>query len=410
MTIPDTRVYIAFDLAAGGSGDFFTLDDPVKGELDNTTYKLSGDILVDVTEDVRGISVRRGRSRQLEKFQAGAANVDLNNDQRKYDPAAGTAITPYGASMRPRKQVAIEANGQRVFTGVVDDWDLIYSLENDHIASVSSVDNFVFLASQVIDRHTATSETTGERIEAILDRPEINYQGAKNIDNGLATLQADVVSDTSPANLLSYLQQVEIAEPGALFIGKSGELVFRQRTDLQQASNVVFADNPSGIPFSGIQIAYGAEELRNRVSVSILNGGTATATSQDSIDVYGTIDFELRDTLLSDTAQAGELATWLANTYSEPQLRIDSLELNFSGLTTSQVNQVLGLDLGDVIEVLYTPSGIGNQIRAFASIDSIEHRVGPLEHIVRLDVSQTIAAFVLDSTVFGVLDSNKLGF
>lgn len=410
MSTPDTRVYIAFDLAAGGSGDFFTLDDPVKGELDNTIYKLSGDILIDVTEDVRSIGVRRGRSRQLEQFQAGAATVQLNNDERKYDPAAGTAITPYGASMRPRKQVVIEANGQRVFTGVVDDWDLLYSLQGDHVASVAATDSFVTLANQVIDRHTATSQKTGERIDAILARPEIDYQGATDIDTGQATLQADVVSDTSPDNLLSYLQQVEIAEPGALFMSKAGALTFRQRSDLQQATSTVFADNGTGIPFSGIAIAYGAEELRNRVSVSIAGGGTATASTQASIDVYGVIDFELRDTLLSDTAQAEELATWLANTYSEPQLRVDRVEVNLSPITTAQANEVLGLELGDVIEVRFTPSGIGDQIVAFGSIDSIEHRVEALDHIVTLDVSQTIAAFVLDSTVFGVLDSNKLGF
>lgn len=414
MSTPDTRVYIAFDLAAGGVGDFFTLNDAEKGRLGGGTvtgaFDLAGDILVDVTEDVRAINVRRGRSRQLEAFQAGAATVDLNNDKRKYDPAAGTAITPYGASMRPRKQVVIESNGQRVFSGVVDDWDLDYSLAGDHIASVSSTDGFVFLASQFIDRHTSTSQTTGERIDAILDRAEINYQGATDIDTGRATLQADVVSDSSPANLLSYLQAVENAEPGALFMDKAGVLTFRERTDLQQATSVVFADDGSGIPFSAIQMAYGAEELRNRVSVSILNGGTATASSQDSIDIYGTIDFDVSNSLLADTDQAEELAVWLANTYSEPQLRVDRLEVNLSPITSDQANSVLALELGDVIEVVFTPSGIGNQIQAFASIDSIEHRVEALDHVVVLDLSQTIAAFELDSAVFGVLDSNKLGF
>lgn len=410
MTRPDTRVFIAFDLAAGGSGDFFTLNDAVKGELDNTEYPLAGDILVDVTEDVRSVSVRRGRSRQLEQFQAGAATIELNNDQRKYDPAAGTAITPYGASMRPRKQVVIEANGERVFTGVVDDWDLLYSLENDHIASVDAVDQFVSLAGQTIDRHTATSQLSGERIDAILARPEIEFSGATDVDAGLATLQADTVSDSSPVNVLSYFHEIEKSEPGALFIGKDGVLTFRERTDLQQATSVVFADDGTGVPFSGIEVAYGAEELRNRVSVSVLNGGTATSTTQSSIDVYGIIDFELPNTLLSDTAQAQLLADWLANTYSEPQLRVDSLAANTQGLTTAQVNEILALELGDVIEVKYTPSGIGNQIRAFASIDSIEHEVSADGHIIRLDLSQTIAGFTLDSAVLGVLDTNKLAF
>jgi len=54
------KVEIAFDLAANGLGSFFTLDDPVKGKLDNTLYVLGGDVLVDVTNTVRQVSVSVG--------------------------------------------------------------------------------------------------------------------------------------------------------------------------------------------------------------------------------------------------------------------------------------------------------------------------------------------------------------
>lgn len=410
MSRPDTRVFIAFDLAAGGSGDFFTLNDPVKGELDNTEYKLAGDILEDVTSDVRAITVRRGRSRQLEQFQAGAASVELRNDGRKYDPAAGTAITPYGASMRPRKQIVVEANGQRVFTGVVDDWDLLYSLDNDHVASVDSVDGFVFLAGQNLDEHTFSEESTGSRVESVLARPEVSWTAGTDIDTGNATLQGDTVASQGPVNVLQYLQRVELAEPGALFVNAAGELTFRSREDLQNATDVVFADSAAGIRFSGIEVAYGAEELRNRAFIARQNAGTVTATNQDSIDVYGPIDYSVTDSLLSSDAQAQELADWLVNTYAEPQLRIDKLEIDLTKISLADVNKVLGLELGDVVQVLYTPSGIGDQINRFAAIDAISHQVDSDKHVVLLDVSQTIAGFVLDSAAFGVLDDGSLGF
>lgn len=410
MSRPDTRVYIAFDLAAGGSGDFFTLSDPVKGVLDNTDFKLAGDILEDVTEDVRGISVRRGRSRQLEQFQAGAATVDLRNDERKYDPSAGTAITPYGASMRPRKRIVIEANGQRVFTGVVDDWDLLYSLDNDHIASVDAVGGFVQLAGQTLDEHTFSEESTGERIASVLDRPEVSWTSGTDFATGNATLQGDTVASDRPVNVLSYLQRVELAEPGALFVDAGGVLTFRSREDLQNATDVVFADSAAGISFSGIEIAYGAEELKNRAFIARQGAGTATAVNQASIDLYGPIDYSITDSLLSSDEQAEELATWLVNLYAEPQLRIDKLEIDLGKISVTDVNRVLGLELGDVIQVLYTPSGIGDEIDRFAAVDAITHSVDAGRHIVTLDVSQTIAGFVLDSPALGVLDSSNLGF
>jgi hypothetical protein len=415
MSRPDTRVRIAFDLAAGGVGDFFTLDDPVKGELDNATFKLAGDILEDVTNEVRSVTVRRGRSRELERFQAGAATVTLDNSQRKYDPAAGTAITPYGASMRPRKAVQISSNGAAVFTGVVDDWDLDYSLQGDHVASVKVTDGFVFLAQQEIEPHTATAQTTGARIEAILDRAEIAWpEGKREIDTGVATLQADAIggtADAKPVPALAYLQQVDTAEQGALFIGKGGALTFRSRSSLQVLTEVSFTDDGTGIPFTDIAAQFGSEELRNRITVTRLNGGTATAIGTASIAEYGAIDFELRDVLLADDTQAQSLADVILARFQEPILRIDSVEVVLNNLTTAQQGQVLGLDLGSLVQVTYTPSGIGDPIDQFVAGDAIEHTIDAQVHRMRFNFSQGQApALVLDSLLFGVLDTNTLGF
>lgn len=415
MPRPDTRVRIAFDLAAGGSGDFFTLNDPTKGELNGTAFKLAGDILEDVTEDVRAVTVRRGRSRELERYQAGAATVDLDNSGRKYDPAAGTAITPYGASMRPRKAVQITADGEPVFNGIVDDWDLDYRLNGNHIASVKMTDGLAFLAQQEIQPHTTTAGTTGERIIDILDRSEIAWPaGKRNIDDGIATLQADAIggtADPKPVNALQYLQKVDEAEQGALFIASDGVLTFRDRASLQVLTTTKFADDGTGIPFTNIEAAYGSEELRNRVSVSRLNGGTATAEDADSIAAYGAIDYEIRDTLLADDSQAQDLADLIVTRYAEPILRIDALEVVTNALTASQVNEVLALELGDLVQVVYTPSGIGDAIDQFVRLDQIEHTIDAAQHRIKFSFSRGEGvALVLDSATFGILDTNTLGY
>jgi hypothetical protein len=409
-------VRIAFDLAAGGAGNFFTLDDPVKGELDNAPFGLSGDILEDVTDEVRSISLRRGRSRELERFQAGAATVALDNSQRKYDPAAGTAITPFGASMRPRKAIQITTAGQAVFAGVVEDWNLDYRLEGDHIASVKSTDGFVFLANQEITPHTATAQSTGARIQAILDRSEIDWPAARrDIDTGVATLQADAIggtaADAQGVNALQYLQKVDEAEQGALFIASDGQLTFRSRSALQVLSETVFADDGTGIPFTNIDAAYGSEELRNRITIARLNGGTATAIGTASIDEYGAIDFEIRDSLLADDTQAQSLADIILARFQEPLLRIDGIEVVLNAITSAQVAEVLSLELGALVQVIYTPSGIGDTIDQFVQVDSIEHSIDVFQHRVKLSFSQGEApALVLDSALFGILDTNTLGF
>ena len=415
MPRPDTRARIAFDLAAGGVGDFFTLDDPTKGELNGTAFKLAGDILEDVTADVRSITVRRGRSRELERYQAGAATIDLDNSGRKYDPGAGTAITPYGASMRPRKAITVSANGYPLFAGVVDDWDLDYSLDGDHIASVKATDGFVFLAQQEIQPHTATAGTTGERIIDILDRSEIAWpDGKRNIDDGVATLQADAIggtADAKPVNALQYLQKVDEAEQGALFMAGDGVLTFRDRASLQILTETKFADDGTGLPFTNIEAAYGSEELRNRVAVSRLNGGTATAEDTDSIDAYGAIDYDISGSLLADDTQAQALADLIVTRYAEPLLRIDALEVVTNALTQAQTQNVLALELGDLVQVVYTPSGIGDAIDQFVRLDQIEHTISPSQHRIKFSFSRGEGvALVLDSAAFGILDTNTLGY
>lgn len=415
MPRPDTRVRIAFDLAAGGVGDFFTLDDPVKGELDDGPFGLSGDILEDVTADVQSVTVRRGRSRELEKYQAAAATVDLDNSGRKYDPAAGTAITPYGSSMRPRKAITVTSAGLPVFAGVVDDWDVDYSLDGDHVSSVKSTDGFVFLAQENIEPHTATAQTTGERVAAILDRAEIAWpDGKRDIDDGVATLQADAIGGTAnakPVNALQYLQRVEQDEQGALFMGADGSLVFRDRRTLQILTTTVFADDGSGIPFTNIDASYGAEELRNRISVSRLNGGTVTAVGTASVEEYGAVDFDISDSLLADDSQAQQLADRILVRFEEPLLRIDGIEVVLNSLTDAQVLEVLGLELGSLVQVKYTPSGIGDQIDQFVRLDQVEHTIDAVQHRVTLSFSQgETPALVLDNEDFGILDTNTLGF
>ena len=410
MPRPDTRVRIAFDLAAGGSGDFFTLDDPTKGELDNATYKLAGDILEDVTADVRSVTVRRGRSRELERYQAGAVTVDLDNTGRKYDPAAGTAITAYGASMRPRKAITVTADGAPIFSGVVDDWDLDYSLDGDHVASVKCTDGFVFLANEEIDPHTTSAQATGARIKAILDRSEIDWPAAKrDIDDGISTLQADTIDNAT--NALKYLQRVDEAEQGALFMSADGLVTFRDRGSLQILTTTVFADDGSGIPFTNIEASYGSEELRNRITVARENGGTVTAVGTASVESYGAIDFSITESLLADDTQAQALADLILARYEEPLLRIDAVEVVTNALTQTQTDEVLALELGSLVEVKYTPSGIGDEINQFVRVDQIEHTIDPVQHRIKFSLSQgEPPALVLDSADFGILDTNTLGY
>lgn len=401
------KVEIGFDLSLTQPSLFFILDDPVRGVLDNTVYVLGGDVLVDVTDYTRAVQVRRGRSRELEKFTAGNANVTLDNRARTFDPTY--AAGPYFGSILPGKQVVITVDDAPLYRGNVADWNLGYTINGDSIAEPSCVDAFDLLSNATLTPDTATAQATGARVEAVLD--SISWpDGQRRISGGQATLDADVIPDGTTA--LAYLQKVETSEPGALFIGRDGAVTFLDRADLQNpAGAVVFGG--TGIPFTGIDVVYGTEELTNQASVvwsaGSAVGGTATATNTASVTAYGAYA-KSYDTLLDDAGQAGDLADWVVAKYGQPLYRIDRLTVTLDGLGASHKAAVLGLDLGSVARVDFTPNGIGSAISQYVTVDGIEHSASPARHDVTLTLSETLAGFVLDDATFGVLDTSTLGF
>lgn len=405
------RVQIAFDLAANGVGDYFTLDDATKGVLDGVTYLLAGDVLVDVTDTLRAVQVRRGRSRTLERFTAGNANLTLDNRDRTYDPL--NVDSPYYGSLVPRKEVRIDVDGTYLFVGNVEDWNYSYALSGDSLAEPSCIDGLAFIANQTLPGGTAVAQLTGARVDAVLDL--ISWpEGSRAVSAGQATLDDDARADGT--NALDYLTQVALSDPGALFISKDGLATFKDRADLQSFADtgITFGGTAaSAIPFMDIGVVYGTEEMTNEASVTWYGGtaiaGTATASDATSQAAYGIIDATY-STLLGSGTDAQDLADWIVGSYAQPRYRVDRLTVRLGGLTGTQKADVLGLDLGSVATVNWTPNALGSAVSQPVIIDGIEHTASPAMHDVTFTLSETQAAFILDSSDLGVLDEDSLGF
>jgi hypothetical protein len=393
---------IAMSLYANGVGSYFTLDDATKGVLDGTTYVLAGDVAVDVTSDLRAVQIKRGRSRQLSKYVAGTANLLLTNSARKYDPTY--AAGPYYGSIVPGKEVVVIHAGYTLAILNVADWNLDYDLGSDDTASAACVDGFQQLAQKTATAGTATAQLTGARIDAYLT--DAGWpSGARAISAGQATLGADVI--TSTQNTLAYLQKVEASEPGAFFMSKNGLAVFKDRGDLQAfTSNVTIGTG--GIGFTDIQVVYGIEELYTSVTVNYTGGGL-TVSDATAIAKYGPLGLTV-DSLLASSGDATDLANWLLSKYKDPTYRIGSVTFNMDGITSDQVGQLLSLELGDMVLVTFTPANLGAALSQYVSVEGIQHDATAALYTMTLSLGETFAAFQLDSTTFGVLDANALGY
>ena len=402
----DVQVVFAFDQGAGGVTNFFTLDDPVQGVLNNTTFTLGGAFsLVDVTQYVRNVSISRGRSRLLDRVQAGQATITLDNRARLFDPTAGTAISPYSSSIVPRKNVSVTLNSEPIFTGLVDDWNIGYDLSGDSTSVAECADGFIQLGQVTLGTAVRSSQLSGARVGAVLT--EASWPTDKrDIDAGQVTLQAD--TPTSAPNLLDYLQTITDTEFGLFFMDRAGRASFADRSASQNFTNPVVLGG-TGIPITSVSIDYGSEQLYNEVTLTRLNGGTAVRTDATSQTSYGINELSKSGLLFNTDADNGTLADYLLARYKDPALRINEVSIAMDGLTSTQRSTVARLDLGQPLQVTFSPK-VGSAITQYATLDRITHSVSPASHTVGLVMSRAEASFILDSSLFGQLNDDQLGF
>lgn len=384
------KVELSFDLSANGVGDWFTLDDVVKGLLDNVTYVLAGDIFTDVTRWVRSIQVRRGRSRQLEKFVAGQCEIVFDNRDRIYDPTMEGS--PFYGSIVPRKQVRITYDGYPVWAGNTQDWDFDYDVrKNDATAIMKGLDGFSYMATQLVAAQTFTAQLSGARVNAVLT--QLGWPLAqRDIDSGTASVAADTVA-SGGTNALGYLQKVETSQNGLFFMNSEGLIRFVANADGNPTGFIVSQD---AIGMVDYEVVYGAEELYNKVNINYYSGSVAaTITANDTISQgkYGVFEATY-DTLLSGSVQSASLATALVTKYSEPRYRINKVVFDIRGLDSAAKTQVLSMEMGDSITVEYTPSNVGAPLDRVCLIDAIEHQASaaPLRHTVTLALTDLGAA------------------
>jgi hypothetical protein len=293
-----------------------------------------------------------------------------------------------------------------VFTGLVDDWNFTYSLGGLSVASLDGSDAFSLFAREENAGGTAVEEGSGARVERVLDQLTVAWPTLdRDIDTGNTTLLAGVVD----GNALTYLQDVEESEAGLIFMSKDGKVVFRERLIQPVSSAVMFADD-GGIPYEGIEIAYGTEQLANSVTVTSA-AGTATASDVTSQVTYG-VTAVSKDTLLIAGDLQG-LADYIVARYSVPEYRIERIRVNLRALSASQRLDVLSLELGDQADVRFTPNRVGQPISIRNRIIGVSHEVGIDSHYVSFSFEELpFDFFILDDAVFGKLDDDAgvLGF
>lgn len=398
------KVEIGFT-ASGASAPFFTLGDDTLGVLGGTQGLLGGgEILVDVTAFLRSFQVSRGKSRDLDKHQAGQATVSFQNDERVFDPTFEAG--QFFGQIEPRRQIRITVDDIVQFEGTIDDWNINYDQGGNSVSVAQCFDGFANLANIQLESFTPSEELSGARVNAALDN--IQWPEEKRaIDEGNATLESQSID---AVDILGYLQTIADSEPGEVFIDKNGNVKFVERNAGFAADRPLFSDDGTGIPYTLVSVIFGTELLFNNVTTSN-SSLSANAVNSTSVNLYGERDLN-RATFLSDLTQLENLAEFLSQRFADPEFRFENLEIDLSNLDATEREEMIGLELGDVVEVKFTPSGIPPAIERFGRVISISQNFQPTQEVMQIGLQSTQGAlFVLGDAEFGKLGGESgLGF
>jgi hypothetical protein len=414
MALPATPI-VKINLTGGASfGEPFVLN---TSQLDFAILAEPDTQIVDVSNIVAQIDTRKERNLFQDKYQSGTATVRVTDENGDWNPQ--NTSSPYYPNLVPLRSIIIEAELSGtvypIFKGYITEYRYTYPKDQE----IGYVDLICSDAFRLVFNSNVTTVTgatagqgTGTRVDKILDT--IGWpESARSIMTGDTLCQAD------PATTRTALAAIETAtftEQGAFYFDKGGNAVFKDRTFIYESA----ADTPTvfsnavgstDIPYAGITFALDDKTIVNQATVTRTGGTAQTASNQDSIDKYFLHSITANDMLMQTDAEALELAQNFVGSRKETSVRIESITLDLVTLGYGAgVTAALDLDYFDPMQITNV-NVAGTTIVKTLQCQGIAHSITPNTWRTTLTTQENVLdGFILDSTLYGILDTSVLAY
>ena len=415
MPAPTLRVFVDFDSATAFETNPLILGSATKGIL-GTNRLGSGTLPIEITDLVTRVAIRRGRNRITSKFEFGSADVVLYDQNGDWNPM--NTAGAYYPNLVPLRQIIIYAtyggSDYYLFSGYITNYDTGFRQGNEDLSTVTlkCVDAFKLLAGSAISTVSGApaGQLSGARVNALLDGVDWPVS-LRNIDTGESTLQAD---PGTSRNVLEALQTVENSEFGGIFVDGESKVNFVDRNTLisRPATSLYdFSDTGADISYTNAVVAFDDTNLINDVTVTRTGGTAQNVYDQTSIDKYF-LHSGIRDGILVQTdAEALNQAKGILATRKDPEVRIDSIQLNlYDDTNPNKPLAGVDIDLLDGITVTKTMPG-STSVTQPSLVNAIHHDITKSSWNTTLFTSEPLlAGFVLNSTVSGILGEDVLSY
>jgi hypothetical protein len=413
MPVPTVNAFINF-----GTGPSFAQAMIIgQGIIGTNILADNAAVIVDVSNQVDGITTRRGRNAEADQFQTGTCTLRIVDQNGDFNPM--NTAGPYYGLLDPMRKLEISATHLGVtypiFSGFITGYDTLTPQEagvDVVYTTITAVDAFRLLQNaQITTVVDATAgQLSGTRINKLLD--QVAWPASmRDVDAGLTTMQADPGTQRTA---LAACQTVATSEYGSFYVDAAGSFVFQDRALTSSsigATPTVFTDEGGDIKYFDAQWVLNDVLVYNQANITRTGGTTQTATNASSIAKYFLHSYTQTNLLMQTDAVALDYAQAYCASRAETTVRCDALTLDlYTENYDSGIVAALDLDFFDPITVTTSQPGSSSLVKTL-QIFGVAMTIKPNKWQVKFTTLEPILdAYILNSTQYGVLGTNTLSY
>jgi hypothetical protein len=414
MTLP-AQISVSFDFTSGATFGYpFTIGDEKYGVLGTGTLAstTTPEPTVDLTPNVRQISIKRGRNIMRDTYESGSATIRVLDPNSDFNPQ--NVNSPYFGFLTPLRKLRVSATvggvGYFLFSGYTTDYKYTYP-QGQETGYVDIICSDAFRLMQQAGITTVADATagqdTGTRINRILS--QVQWPSSmRTIDTGNTTCIADPATSRTA---LDALKNAEFSEQGAFYIDVEGTAVYLNRTNVikKYGETPIEFNQTTGIPYTNLTFAFDDKLIINSAGMTRYGGTQQVAEDSTSIAKYFPHQLNESNLVLQTDADALNVAKIYVATRKETTIRIDAMTVDLLDPDVPTAT-MLGLDYFSNLKITNVQPD-GSTIVKTLQAQGLAWDITPNSMKVTVTTLEPIVeGFIIGSDISGIIGTNIMAY
>jgi hypothetical protein len=415
MSLP-ANIAVSFDFSSGATFGYpFSIGSDKYGiigvsQLGGSTVPIP---IVDLTPNVRNITINRGRNILSDQYTAGDAVVRVIDPDGAWNPQ--NTSSPYYPYLVPLRKLRISATTATkdafLFSGYTTEYRYTFP-QGQEVGYVDIYCSDAFklfnLAQVETVADSGAGQSTGTRIGKILDQIDFPTN-MRTVATGESLCQAD------PASLrtsLGALKNVEFSEQGALYCDGSGTVVFKSRNEVVSSisGTPIEFNQTTGIPYKNLVYAFDDKLIINQANIKRYGSASAQfAQNTTSVERYFPHQYSVQDLVVDTDASALNIARTYVATRAETTIRIDAMTVDLLDPDVP-TDTMIALDYFQNVRITNVGEG-GSTIVKTLQVQGLTWKISPNAMDVTVTTLEQITnGYVLSSPVSGIIGESAMTY